>query len=52
MAGCFTRIRGFGHAVPARRVDNAEIEAQLGLETGWIERKTGRFPATSLPTSS
>lgn len=32
---------GFGHAVPARRVANAEIEAQLGLEPGWIERRTG-----------
>jgi 3-oxoacyl-[acyl-carrier-protein] synthase-3 len=27
--------------VPARRVENAEIEAELGLETGWIERRTG-----------
>ncbi|MCY1219359.1 3-oxoacyl-[acyl-carrier-protein] synthase 3 [compost metagenome] len=35
------RIAGFGHAVPARCVSNAEIEAQLGLEGGWIERRTG-----------
>jgi 3-oxoacyl-[acyl-carrier-protein] synthase-3 len=27
--------------VPARRVDNAEIEVRLGLEAGWIERRTG-----------
>jgi 3-oxoacyl-[acyl-carrier-protein] synthase-3 len=32
---------GFGHAVPARRVANAEIETTLGLEPGWIERRTG-----------
>lgn len=36
-----SRLAGFGHSVPARRVDNAEIEAQLGLEPGWIERRTG-----------
>lgn len=36
-----SRMIGFGHAVPARRVDNAEIEASLGLEHGWIERRTG-----------
>ncbi|NKL65508.1 beta-ketoacyl-ACP synthase III [Rhizobium leguminosarum] len=41
MSGCSSRMAGFGHAVPARRVDNAEIETRLGLETGWIERRTG-----------
>ncbi|MBB3649302.1 3-oxoacyl-[acyl-carrier-protein] synthase-3 [Rhizobium sp. BK619] len=41
MSGRSSRMVGFGHAVPARRVDNAEIEARLGLETGWIERRTG-----------
>ncbi len=35
------RMAGFGHAVPSRCVDNAEIEASLGLEAGWIERRTG-----------
>ncbi|AGS25206.1 beta-ketoacyl-ACP synthase III [Rhizobium etli] len=35
------RLAGFGHAVPKRCVDNAEIEASLGLEQGWIERRTG-----------
>lgn len=35
------RMAGFGHAVPRRCVANAEIEAQLGLESGWIERRTG-----------
>lgn len=34
-------LAGFGHAVPARIVLNAEIEADLGLEPGWIERRTG-----------
>ncbi|CAN7745206.1 beta-ketoacyl-ACP synthase III [Rhizobium leguminosarum] len=41
MSGRSSRMVGFGHAVPARRVDNAEIEARLGLEIGWIERRTG-----------
>ena len=41
MTGLSSRMAGFGHAVPARCVGNAEIEAQLGLETGWIERRTG-----------
>ncbi len=36
-----SRMAGFGHAVPARCVDNAEIEASFGLEAGWIERRTG-----------
>ncbi|RXF68526.1 beta-ketoacyl-ACP synthase III [Hansschlegelia zhihuaiae] len=36
-----TRLLGLGHAVPARRVANAEIEARLALEPGWIERRTG-----------
>lgn len=36
-----SRMAGFGHAVPARCVGNAEIEARLGLEAGWIERRTG-----------
>ncbi|ATU95654.1 beta-ketoacyl-ACP synthase III [Phyllobacterium zundukense] len=36
-----SRIAGFGHYAPERRVDNAEIENQLGLDPGWIERRTG-----------
>jgi len=36
-----SRIVGFGHSAPARVVPNAEIEARLGLEAGWIERRTG-----------
>jgi 3-oxoacyl-[acyl-carrier-protein] synthase-3 len=36
-----SRIAGLGHYVPERRVANAEIEARLGLESGWIERRTG-----------
>jgi 3-oxoacyl-[acyl-carrier-protein] synthase-3 len=34
-------IAGFGHYVPDRRVENAEIEARFGLASGWIERRTG-----------
>ncbi|PSH70071.1 3-oxoacyl-ACP synthase [Phyllobacterium brassicacearum] len=36
-----SRIAGFGHYAPERRVENAQIEIQLGLEPGWIERRTG-----------
>lgn len=41
IAGRSSRLAGFGHAVPARCVENAEIETRLGLEAGWIERRTG-----------
>jgi 3-oxoacyl-[acyl-carrier-protein] synthase-3 len=36
-----SRIAGLGHYAPERRVENAEIEERLGLEAGWIERRTG-----------
>jgi len=36
-----TQILSAGHYVPERRVLNAELEARLGLEPGWIERRTG-----------
>lgn len=36
-----SRIIGLGRYAPERRVDNAEIETRLGLEPGWIERRTG-----------
>lgn len=39
--GRSSRMAGFGHAVPGRCVQNAEIELSLGLEAGWIERRTG-----------
>ena len=35
------RIIGCGHATPALVVVNDEIERELGLEPGWIERRTG-----------
>lgn len=41
MTAAGTRILGLGHAVPPRRVANPEIEERLGLEPGWIERRTG-----------
>ncbi|MDX8521812.1 beta-ketoacyl-ACP synthase III [Mesorhizobium dulcispinae] len=50
-----SRILGFGHHVPGRKVENAEIENSLGLEPGWIERRTGiqsRFWATDEDTLS
>jgi 3-oxoacyl-[acyl-carrier-protein] synthase-3 len=36
-----TRVVAVGHALPDRRVTSAELEHQLGLEAGWIERRTG-----------
>ncbi|BCG97562.1 MULTISPECIES: beta-ketoacyl-ACP synthase III [unclassified Mesorhizobium] len=50
-----SRILGFGHHTPGRKVANAEIENNLGLEPGWIERRTGirsRFWATDGDTLS
>ncbi|QGU21081.1 beta-ketoacyl-ACP synthase III [Mesorhizobium qingshengii] len=50
-----SRILGFGHHAPARKVENPEIENSLGLEPGWIERRTGirsRFWATDEDTLS
>ncbi|OWW04110.1 3-oxoacyl-ACP synthase [Rhizobium sp. R72] len=38
---CSARMAGFGHSVPGRCVENPEIEQSLGLEAGWIERRTG-----------
>lgn len=50
-----SRILGFGHHAPGRKVANPEIENNLGLEPGWIERRTGirsRFWATDEDTLS
>ncbi|HEV2898186.1 MAG TPA: beta-ketoacyl-ACP synthase III [Pseudaminobacter sp.] len=50
-----SRILGLGHHAPARKVENPEIENRLGLETGWIERRTGirsRFWAMDQDTLS
>lgn len=50
-----SRILGFGHHAPGRKVENAEIENNLGLEPGWIEQRTGirsRFWATDEDTLS
>ena len=35
------QIAGLGSYLPARRVLNAELEDQLGITPGWIERVTG-----------
>ena len=34
-------IAGIGMALPGRRVTSTDIEARLGLEAGWVERRTG-----------
>ncbi len=39
--GCGSTLIGVGHAVPDRIVANAELEARLGLEPGWIEGRVG-----------
>lgn len=45
-----TEIIGLGHYAPTRIVTNHEIETDLGLEEGWIKRRTGieqrRFAAS------
>ena len=41
MNAASARIVGLGHYAPERRVANAEIEARLALEPGWIERRSG-----------
>ncbi len=35
------RILGLGTALPATSIENATIEAQLGLPDGWIQQRTG-----------
>ena len=35
------RIRGVAMAVPGRLVSNAEVAAQIGVEEGWIAKRTG-----------
>ncbi len=35
------KMAGLGWFLPERRVTNAELEAQLGIPTDWIERATG-----------
>lgn len=39
--GIGVHMCGFGHAVPERQVPNVEIEQRLGLEPGWIVRRSG-----------
>lgn len=36
-----TRIAAVGHALPDLRVTSTELEQRLGLEPGWIARRTG-----------
>lgn len=36
-----SQMAGFGHYVPERRVENAELEAHFQLDEGWIEGRTG-----------
>ena len=34
-------IAGLGAYLPPRRVTSAALETELGLQPGWIERRTG-----------
>src|SRR5687767_857474 len=34
-------IAGLGTALPARAVPSADVAARIGVEDGWIERRTG-----------
>lgn len=36
-----SQLTGFGHYVPANRIDNYQLENQFNLEAGWIEQRTG-----------
>lgn len=36
-----SQMAGFGHYVPERRIENAELEAHFQLDDGWIEGRTG-----------
>ena len=39
--GSNSALLALGHYAPERRVTNVEIEARLGVEPGWTERRTG-----------
>ncbi len=39
--GSNSALLALGHYAPERRVTNAEIEARIGVEPGWTERRTG-----------
>jgi 3-oxoacyl-[acyl-carrier-protein] synthase III len=36
-----SQFAGFGHYVPANRIDNRQLENHFHLESGWIEQRTG-----------
>lgn len=36
-----SQLVGFGHYAPENIVKNAEIEVRLGLDAGWIEKRSG-----------
>lgn len=50
------RIAGTGYCLPERTVTSAELECSLGLEAGWIVRRTGiverRYATEQQSTSS
>lgn len=56
MSGMRVSISGVGKALPKRVVTNAEIASRLGVDSDWIESRTGirerRFAARSESTST
>lgn len=37
----FSQLTGYGHYVPANRIDNRHFETLFHLDSGWIEQRTG-----------
>ncbi|MEM1371553.1 MAG: 3-oxoacyl-ACP synthase, partial [Pseudomonadota bacterium] len=52
-SGC--AFAGFGHYVPENVITNAQLEQDLGLDDGWIEKRTGiterRWASADQPVS-
>jgi 3-oxoacyl-[acyl-carrier-protein] synthase-3 len=47
------KILSAASAIPGTVISNAEVEKRLGLESGWIERRTGiRQRPTAMPTEA
>jgi 3-oxoacyl-[acyl-carrier-protein] synthase III len=45
------RVLSAGAAIPDNVITNADVEARLGLESGWIERRTGILQRPTAPSS-
>src|SRR5688572_21395162 len=45
------KVLSVGSTVPGEVITNASLEARLGLEPGWIERRTGILQRPTAPSS-